>query len=271
VSATLRAKAGFTMDLLAAELLTVTGPQPLQLAAIRVLATFTHADVARTLLAPWSAYTPVAREEVLTALFARRDRVVALLAAIENQIVNQGQVSAARRTQILANPDQAIKARAAKIFGQQVAGTRTEVVAGYRAALGLAGRAGRGAHVYDTLCAACHRLAGRGTEIGPNLESIRGWDREKIILNILDPNREVATNSIAYVVELNDGSSVSGMIAEETVGSIRLKRMGAPDEVILRQNIAKLTSSAVSLMPEGLESAITLQDMADLLAFLAAP
>ena len=47
--------------------------------------------------------------------------------------------------------------------------------------------------------------------------------------------------------------------------------MGAPDEVILRQNIAKLTSSAVSLMPEGLESAITVQDMADLLAFLAAP
>ncbi len=254
-----------------AALLTVTGPQPLQLAAIRVLATFTHAEVARTLLEPWSAYTPVAREEVLTALFARRDRVGALLAAIEKQIVNQGQVSAARRTQILANPDQAIKARAGKIFGQQVSGTRTEAVAGYRPALGLTGRAARGAQVYDTLCAACHRWAGRGTEIGPNLESIRAWDREKIMLNILDPNREVAANYIAYVVELNDGSSVSGMIAEETVGSIRLKRMGAPDEVILRQNIAKLTSSAVSLMPEGLESAITLQDMADLLAFLAAP
>jgi hypothetical protein len=152
VSATLRAKAGFTMDLLAAELLSVTGPQPRQLAAIRVLATFTHADVARTLREPWSAYSPVAREEVLTALFARRDRVGALLAAIENQIVNQGQVSAARRTQMLANPDRAIKARAAKIFGQQVAGTRTEVVAGYRAALGLAGRAGRGARLRYPRC-----------------------------------------------------------------------------------------------------------------------
>ncbi len=253
-----------------AALLTATGPQSLQLAAIRVLATFTHAEVARTLLAPWSAYTPAAREEVLTALLARRDRVGALLAAIENQIVNQGQVSAARRTQMLANPDQAIKARAAKIFGQSVAGTRTEVVARYRPALGLTGRAVRGAQVFDASCAACHRFVGRGTEIGPNLESIRGWDREKIMLNILDPNREVAANSIAYVVELNDGSSVSGMIVEETVGSIRLKRIGAPEEVILRQNIAKLTSSSVSLMPEGLESTIALQDMADLLAFLAA-
>ena len=42
----------------------------------------------------------------------------------------------------------------------------------------------------------------------------------------------------------------------------------APDETILRQNIAKLTSSARSLMPEGLEAAIPLPAMADLLAFL---
>ena len=46
------------------------------------------------------------------------------------------------------------------------------------------------------------------------------------------------------------------------------RAIGAPDETILRQNIAKLTSSALSLMPEGLEAAIPLPAMADLLAFL---
>ena len=91
------------------------------------------------------------------------------------------------------------------------------------------------------------------------------------MLHILDPNREVAANYIAYVIELKDGSSLSGMIAEETAGGINLKRVGAPEESILRQNIAKITSSAVSLMPEGLESALSLQDMADLLAHLTEP
>ena len=143
-------------------------------------------------------------------------------------------------------------------------------MANYQAALTLAGDAARGSRVYDNICAACHRYAGRGTEIGPNLETIRGWDREKIMLNILDPNREVAANYIAYVVELKDGSSLSGMISDESAGSIKLKRIGAAEETILRQNIAKITSSAVSLMPEGLEAAIPPQDMADLLAFLAA-
>jgi putative heme-binding domain-containing protein len=119
------------------------------------------------------------------------------------------------------------------------------------------------------VCAACHRYSGRGVDIGPNLETVRGWDREKLLLNILDPNREVAGNYIAYVIDLKDGSSVSGMISEENAASITLKRIGAPEETILRLNIAKITSSAVSLMPDGLESTVPPQDMADLLAYLA--
>ncbi|MCX6955300.1 MAG: c-type cytochrome [Verrucomicrobia bacterium] len=202
------------------------GSPVVQQAAIKALASFVHADVAKTLLEPWASYTPAAREDVLAALLARRERVGALLTAIEAKVVNPGQVSATRRTQILANPDAAIKARAEKAFGQSSSGTRAEVVARYQPVLARKGDAARGAKVYDAICAACHRYAGRGTEIGPNLETIRGWDREKIMLNILDPNR---------------------------------------------QSIAKLTSSAQSLMPEGLESTIAPDAMADLLAFLTAP
>ncbi len=254
-----------------APLLTASGTPPLQQAAVKTLATFTHADVAKTLLEPWASYTPAVREEVIAALLARRDRVGALITAIENKIVSPGQITAARRTQILANPDAAIKARAEKVFGQSSSGSRAEVLASYQPSLRLTGDVPRGAKVYDNVCAACHRYAGRGVDLGPNLESVRGWDREKLLLNILDPNREVAPNYIAYVIELKDGSSLAGMITEENAGSIKLRRIGAPEETILRQNIAKITSSAMSLMPEGLESTLPPQDMADLLAFLAAP
>ncbi len=254
-----------------ARLLAAADVQPVQVAAVKALGGFTHAEVAKTLLASWPGYTPAVREEVLAALLARRERVGALLTAIEEKIVSPGQVSAARRTQIAAHPDAQIKARAAKAFGQVASASRREAVEKYQPALALTGDAARGARVYDNVCAACHRFAGRGVELGPNLETIRGWDREKILLNILDPNREVAASYIAYEIELKDGGSVSGMIAEENPGSIKLKRIGAAEETILRQNIARITSSAQSLMPEGLEAAIAPQDMADLLAFLAAP
>ena len=254
-----------------AALLAPSEPQPVQLAAVRALGTFSNTGVPKMLLAPWAGLTPGVREEVLGALLARRDRVGALLTALEDKTLSAGQISPARRTQILANPDAASKARAEKIFGQTASGSRREAVEKSRPALALAGDATRGAKVYDQICAACHRYGGRGIELGPNLETVRGWDREKLLLNILDPNREVAANYIAYTIELNDGSVLAGMIAEENAASLTLKRVGAPDETILRQNIAKITSSAGSLMPEGIEAALPLQDMADLLAYLTAP
>jgi putative membrane-bound dehydrogenase-like protein len=249
-------------------LLASSEAQPLQSAAVKALGGFTTAEVAKTLLAHWPAYTPALREEVLAALLARRERVAPLLDALEANVVNPGQVTAARRTQLLANPDPKLKVRAEKLFGADASGTRADVFARYRAQLGLKGDAARGARVYDNVCAACHRFAGRGIELGPNLETVRGWDREKLLLNIVDPNREVTSNYLAYTIELKDGGAVTGMIAEETAGSIKLRRTGAPEETILRQNIAKIAASAGSLMPEGLEASLPPQEMADLMTFL---
>lgn len=252
-------------------LLGAAGEPALQAAAIRTLGTFTRAEVATVLLEPWAGYTPATREAALAVLLARRERVDALLAAIEQKTVPASQLTAARRTQLLGHADPAIKARAARLLGEATSATRAEAIARYRSSLSLTGDAKAGAAIFDTLCAACHRHAGRGTDIGPNLETVRGWDREKLLLNILDPNREVAPNYISYKVELKDGTSLYAMIADENATSVTLKRPGAPDETILRPNITRLTSSTQSLMPEGLEAAIAPQAMADLLAFIAGP
>ena len=252
-------------------LLSTAVAPPVRSAVITALGSYAHADVAKVFLANWSSYTPAAREEVLGALLSRRERVAALLTALENKVITPSEVNAARRTPLLANPDLTLKARAEQVFEQRVSTSRQEVVEKYQAALALASDRSRGAKVFAATCAACHRFAGTGVDLGPNLETIKGWDRGKILLHILDPNREVAANYIAYSVELKDGAAISGLITDENIASLTVKRIGAPDEIILRQNIAKITRSALSLMPEGLEAAIPLSDMADLLAYLAVP
>jgi putative heme-binding domain-containing protein len=211
------------------------------------------------------------RDEVLAVLLARRDRAAELLTALEKNVITVAQLPPARRTQLLAHPDAALKSRAARLFGQGAAASRVAALEKYRSAGSLAGDVVRGQVVFDQNCAACHRLGGRGVEFGPDLETIRGWDREKILLHVLDPNREVAPNYQVYTVELKDGSLLAGMITEETAGSIRLKRIGAAEETFLRQNVVRVTGSPASLMPEGLEGALSVQDMADLLARLTAP
>jgi hypothetical protein len=71
-----------------------------------------------------------------------------------------------------------------------------------------------------------------------------------------------------YVAEDRSGRSYSGMMASETASSITLKRADGATDTLLRSDLAKLTSLGISLMPEGLEGAISMQEMADLLAFL---
>ncbi len=250
------------------QILNAREPQEIQLAALRALSSFKNPDVATRLISGWQSFSPAIREEVLTAIFSRRERLKPLMDAVQNGTIAVAQISASRKTALLAQPVPALKEQAAKLFGADVSRPRKEVVAKYTAALSLKGDKAHGQKVFEANCMVCHRSGGKGNEVGPNLETVRAWDAEKLVANILDPNREVAPNFAGYEIELKDSSSVSGIIVSETAGSISLKRADGAQETILRQNIQKLSSSGRSLMPEGLEAAISPQDMADLAAFL---
>ena len=79
-----------------AKLLSPRQPPELQLAAIRALALHPRPEVAPTLLAAWSGYSPAVRRECVEALFARADRLQALLSALEKKTVLGGQLEPAR-------------------------------------------------------------------------------------------------------------------------------------------------------------------------------
>src|SRR5439155_12556131 len=123
----------------------------------------------------------------------------------------------------------------------------------------------------ETACATCHRLGDLGKDVGPNLATIRQWSPEQALSNILDPNREVAPNFVGYTVETKDGRTLDGIIAAESAASLTIKRAEGVTETVLRRDIAQLSGSGLSLMPEGVESAVTVEQMADLIAFLLPP
>jgi putative heme-binding domain-containing protein len=52
---------------------------------------------------------------------------------------------------------------------------------------------------------------------------------------------------------------------------VTLKRAGGLTDVIPRDRIDAISSTGISLMPEGLEKGLSQQDMADLIAFLRGP
>jgi len=96
-----------------------------------------------------------------------------------------------------------------------------------------------------------------------------GWSGgEKLLLSILDPSREVAPNYINYLIETKDGQSVLGILASDTPSAITVRQAYAKETVIPREQIKRMSSQGKSLMPEGLETGLKAEDVADLIAFI---
>lgn len=239
-----------------------------QLAALEALGSYRELAVADMLIEAWPKMTPTLRDKATTILLSRTDRIAKLLDAIEAKKITPAQLSVAAKATLGRQKTPALTERIAKLIGDGSSSNRKEVIAKYASVMTMTGDVTRGAKIYETACMVCHKFADKGSDVGPHLGTIKAWTAEQLVTNILDPNREVSPNFALYLVETNDGRTLSGLITSETAGNLTLKRADGGTDTVLRSEIKSLTSPGISLMPEGLEAAITPQQMADLIAFL---
>ncbi len=249
------------------ELLDARQPSEIQLAALQALAEVPSSEVGPRVTARFASLSPTSRREAAEILFARPDRIVALLDAIEAKSIAPNDLDLARRTSLTTHPDPTIQARAKSIFGA-TSTTRAQVLAQFQTASKLTGDPAKGQLVFRKVCATCHRAEGVGIDIGPNLATVAGRTPEDLLIHILDPNREVAPQYVNYNVALTDGRVLSGVIAEEGAGSITLKRAEGASDVLPRARIEAIKSTGLSLMPEGLEANLKPEDLADVIAYV---
>jgi len=252
------------------DLLDARQPAAIQLAALQALSQCFEAGVADQIVAHWKSMSPSVRREAVEVLFGRPTGIEAVLGAIDSRRLMVNEIDPARWAQLRNDPDPKVRERAQKTVGARLStsGARDALIASYRPALALAGRREQGRVVFGKVCATCHQAEGRGTQVGPDLATVSSRTPEDLLVHILDPNREVAPNYINYNVATTDGRVVSGMIAEETAGAIVLKRAEGVSDQIAREQIDSISSTGVSLMPEGLEKDVSAQELADLMAFV---
>jgi putative membrane-bound dehydrogenase-like protein len=243
-------------------------PTAVQLAAIQTLADLPDPRVGPAILEHWRSLSPSVRREAVEALFGRRERLEALLDAIESKAVAASDLDPDRQKQLLAHPSTSIRGRAEKALGGASRSDRSEVIASFRRALALTGNREKGRAVFKKVCATCHKAEGEGTDVGPNLTTVTGRTPEDLLVHILDPNREVAPNYVNYNVETTDGRVLTGLIADESANAVTLKRAEGVTEVVPRGRIESIASSGQSLMPEGLEKGLEPQNLADLIVFV---
>lgn len=253
---------------LAGGLLNHRQPQVLQTATLRTLARFDDPAIAEIVLSAWPHFSPPLRIAASELLFARPAWTRSLLDAIDQGTVHAADIDPARFKQLAARGDPALRRRAEQLLASLQLGRRQEVVEHYRDVLALRGDVERGSAVFKKICAACHRVGEIGHEIGPNLATVKNRGAEAILVNVLDPNREVNPQFVNYVLITDDGRTLTGMIAAETATSVTLRRAEGASDTVLRSDIDELQSTGMSLMPEGVEKDLGKQDLADLIEFL---
>ena len=135
------------------------------------------------------------------------------------------------------------------------------------------GDVGRGRALFysqKSQCAACHAIGKEGGTLGPDLTSIGSIRSGRDILEaIVFPNASFVPGYEPMRVETKD-DVITGNIVREDATAVVVKLNAALEQRIPRGDIRSITPGTVSVMPEGLVSALTKDELRDLLAFLQA-
>src|SRR4051812_15966468 len=251
-------------------LLSAGQSQTLQLAALQSLRKYSEPALAKELLQRWPEMSPRLRSDVITVLLERPERALTLLNAISQGSVRRAELSSTQVQFLLVHKQNEVRENAIRILGKLPKGRRAEVVNAFMPAVTLKGDAAKGKLTYEQRCASCHRAGAEGNAVGPDLVTVKTAGREKVLINILDPNREVAANYFTYLVETKNGDSILGILAREASGSVTLRQAFGKEESVSRSRILSMRNQEQSLMPEGLEAGLDVQGIADLLEFIEA-
>ena len=118
-------------------------------------------------------------------------------------------------------------------------------------------------------CLACHKHAGKGNEIGPDLAKLTGpRTKEDWLESMLEPSRRVDAAFQAYTLKSLDGTATTGVLVKKDAKEITLKDALAKLITVKVEDVESFTPSRESLMPRGLLADFTAQQAADILAFL---
>ncbi len=248
-------------------------PLALQKEALAQLWEANDPNVARHFVECWPTLGPEARKLAGDILLYKTYNHGLLLSALENNTIRPGELNfdLERRRVLLFSDDKLTRTRAEALFSDAGVTTRKEAIEKMRPALALPGDVEKGKAVFEKLCGTCHRYGPIGQDVGPVLTEINRKSKESLLHDILDPNAAVDTKYLNHQARTRDGNIYSGMIQREGDSEITLKMAGGPEITLKKERIEQLSSLGISLMPEGLESGMSHQDMAGLLAFLQQP
>ncbi len=241
-------------------------PLPVQLAALRALGAIPGTAVSDYLLQKWDLLTPQVQDAAVRVFLTDDQRIESMLKAIEEGKIASSSISWPRRVRLMTQRNENLRNRSRSIFTKN---DEQDVIKEYQKALTIKGSAEKGKAVFIENCALCHQVrSSNGLAIGPDLGTVHSWSSSAIMAHTLDPNLSISSGFDLWSIELNNGEAFQGLIASESPSAITLRNVGAVDKTINRNEIKSINALGMSMMPDNLNEKISIEQMADLIAFL---
>ncbi|MEQ9442117.1 MAG: PmoA family protein [Cyclobacteriaceae bacterium] len=122
--------------------------------------------------------------------------------------------------------------------------------------------------LFTRTCGPCHKMYGEGGNVGPDITGSNRHNVDYILSNVLDPSGEIQDDYKMMVVTTRDGRTYAGNIASETDRQLTMRVVGQDAVVVNKSDIQSREETPNSMMPPGLFSTLTDEEVLDLVAYL---
>jgi len=145
-----------------------------------------------------------------------------------------------------------------------------EELAEYLAGDQAEGTLSRGADVFvKAQCAKCHRFDGKGESLGPDLSTIGSrFTRKELLESIVHPSHIISSQYASKTVRTTDGRLLTGLVGNGASGETVVILPTAERVILTPKQVETTKPSKISAMPDGLLDPLTLEEIADLFAYL---
>ena len=258
---------------LAKTLLRLKGDKVIGADAIRGLARYEDPQVAKQLIAAYPNAKHEHRPSIIDTLASRPSYALALLDALKRGVVDRHDISAAAAANIAGHDDSALTSQLEELWGavQTTPNEKRLLIAQYRGKLTgehlAAANLVAGRELFHKICGNCHKMFGDGKAIGPDLTGSNRDNLDYLLENIIDPSRVVPAELRQSAVLLVDGRIINGTITRQDENTLTIQSI-AQEHRVPRQQVETVRKLSQSLMPDGLMTPLTDDQVRDLIGYL---